>query len=350
MIFELSIQRNDPDFLIMWTKLRRRRHHPRSSSYEGRARPAAASRASTPPPVSLLRLTVIVYGAEFRRLQGVSTNIQGQLNTCLKTTTDFQERIGDVLFNTILVRDLVILGGDMTAVSHADILQLSGITSNVQTQLDLKAPVNSPTFTGTVSGVTKAMVGLANADNTSDLAKPISTATQTALDLKATTSALITVSADLAALQADHDTHVSTDAVTVTQTITGTKTFSILNATTLNIPFGNIVPQFNPVTLVVRTVFGSNTRSSIKTMSCSICTLYWGGIASVENNSERVASIRINRLNSFQIARFTSSNSWTNVAAINAGSYGLSGTRSIKLFYGSLNAGTAVEIVSDLFS
>lgn len=42
----------------------------------------------------------------------------------------------------------------------------------------------NPTFTGTVSGVTKAMVGLINADNTSDANKPVSTATQTALDGK----------------------------------------------------------------------------------------------------------------------------------------------------------------------
>jgi hypothetical protein len=36
------------------------------------------------------------------------------------------------------------------------------------------------TFTSTVSGITKAMVGLGNVDNTSDLSKPISTAIQSA--------------------------------------------------------------------------------------------------------------------------------------------------------------------------
>ena len=40
------------------------------------------------------------------------------------------------------------------------------------------------TFTGTTSGITKSMVGLNNVDNTSDVNKPISTATQTALNLK----------------------------------------------------------------------------------------------------------------------------------------------------------------------
>lgn len=59
------------------------------------------------------------------------------------------------------------------------------ISTATQTALDLKAPIASPTFTGTVSGITKAMVGLSNVDNTTDLNKPISTATQTALNQKA---------------------------------------------------------------------------------------------------------------------------------------------------------------------
>lgn len=40
---------------------------------------------------------------------------------------------------------------------------------------------------GSLTGLTKAQVGLANVDNTSDAAKPISTATQTALDAKQAT-------------------------------------------------------------------------------------------------------------------------------------------------------------------
>jgi len=50
--------------------------------------------------------------------------------------------------------------------------------------LALKAPINNPAFTGTVTGITKAMVDLGNVDNTSDVNKPVSSATQTALDLK----------------------------------------------------------------------------------------------------------------------------------------------------------------------
>ena len=58
-------------------------------------------------------------------------------------------------------------------------------TAYVRSITDLKAPLASPTFTGTVSGITQGMVGLANVDNTSDLSKPISDATQIALNLKA---------------------------------------------------------------------------------------------------------------------------------------------------------------------
>ena len=39
-----------------------------------------------------------------------------------------------------------------------------------------------PVFTGTVSGIDKTMVGLANVNNTSDINKPVSTAQQAAVD------------------------------------------------------------------------------------------------------------------------------------------------------------------------
>ena len=59
------------------------------------------------------------------------------------------------------------------------------VSTATQTALDLKSNIASPTFTGTVGGITKAMVGLSNVDNTTDASKPVSTATQSALNLKA---------------------------------------------------------------------------------------------------------------------------------------------------------------------
>ena len=45
--------------------------------------------------------------------------------------------------------------------------------------------LTNPSISGSISGITKDMVGLAKVDNTSDLEKPISIAVQDALDLKA---------------------------------------------------------------------------------------------------------------------------------------------------------------------
>jgi hypothetical protein len=54
-------------------------------------------------------------------------------------------------------------------------------SEGIPAALALKAPIESPTFTGTVSGITKSMVGLGNVDNTSDASKPVSTAQATAI-------------------------------------------------------------------------------------------------------------------------------------------------------------------------
>ena len=74
----------------------------------------------------------------------------------------------------------------ITSVATGDLLKWSGSAwINDSTLLAAKAPLASPTFTGTVSGITKTMVGLGNVDDTADTAKPVSTAQQTAIDLKA---------------------------------------------------------------------------------------------------------------------------------------------------------------------
>lgn len=79
------------------------------------------------------------------------------------------------------------------------------------TSINLKANIESPTFTGTVSGITKAMVGLANVDNTADLDKPVSTATQVALDLKANATD-VTTALDLKANATDVTTALALKA------------------------------------------------------------------------------------------------------------------------------------------
>ena len=81
------------------------------------------------------------------------------------------------------------------------------ISTLTQTALDLKAPIASPTFTGTVAGITSTMVGLGNVDNTSNATERAATAVLTNKDIDggtASNTSRITIpkasSATLAAL------------------------------------------------------------------------------------------------------------------------------------------------------
>lgn len=94
----------------------------------------------------------------------------------VNTITSVAGRVGDV---TLTKSDVGLSNVDNTSDINKP------ISTNTQSALNLKADSDSPTFTGVVSGITKDMVGLGNVDNTSDLLKPISTDTQNALNLKA---------------------------------------------------------------------------------------------------------------------------------------------------------------------
>jgi hypothetical protein len=128
------------------------------------------------------------------------------------TTVDFSTYTKDGLVLGSLNATSAVIG----SVTNSEIQRLSGVNSPIQTQINtintnaettatalaLKAPLASPTFTGTVSGITKSMVGLGSVNDTADLAKPISTATQTALDLiSSTTQTALNLKADLSSPQ-----------------------------------------------------------------------------------------------------------------------------------------------------
>ena len=80
---------------------------------------------------------------------------------------------GPVVFN-----GAVAFGSSIAGIDISDV-------SGLQASLDTKAPLASPTFTGTVNCITNSMVGLGSVDNTADADKPVSSATQDALNLKA---------------------------------------------------------------------------------------------------------------------------------------------------------------------
>jgi methylglyoxal synthase len=105
----------------------------------------------------------------------VSTATQSALDLKVDKVT------GERLINSAEITKL----GNQSGVNTGD-QDLSGLATKNATDaaLALKAPLASPSFSGTVSGITKAMVGLGSVDNTTDASKPVSTATQSALDLK----------------------------------------------------------------------------------------------------------------------------------------------------------------------
>jgi hypothetical protein len=90
-------------------------------------------------------------------------------------------KILDGAVTSAKIADGTIVNADINASAAIAQSKIDGLS----TSLAAKADLASPTFTGTVAGITKSMVGLGNVDNTSDANKPVSTATQTALDLKA---------------------------------------------------------------------------------------------------------------------------------------------------------------------
>ena len=110
-------------------------------------------------------------------------NVHGITDTSLLVTTTGTQTLTNKTLTSPKINEDVVLTSTATELNYVD-----GVTSAIQTQIDTKAPIASPTFTGTVGGVTKTHVGLGNVDNTADASKPVSTAQQTALDLKANLS------------------------------------------------------------------------------------------------------------------------------------------------------------------
>ncbi len=124
-----------------------------------------------------------VSNTEISYLNGVTSDIQTQLDGKLASSTassTYAPLSGPTFTGTVTLPSTTSIG----SVSDTELGYLNGVTSDIQTQLNAKAPTADPTFTGTVSGVTATHVGLGNVDNTSDANKPVSTATQTALDAK----------------------------------------------------------------------------------------------------------------------------------------------------------------------
>jgi hypothetical protein len=159
-------------------------------------------------------------------------------------STVFRVKIGD---GVTAWNDMPYAGGD----GPIAIEDIEGLAD----ELAALAPIANPTFTGTVSGVTKSMVGLGNVDNTSDVNKPVSTAQATADTAVATAAAADATTKANAALAA---------AIDYTDTGLATHTHGNINADGKWQPFlDEIQPEADFVMVVEGGSADLKARSSI---------------------------------------------------------------------------------------
>ena len=167
---------------------------------------------------------------------------------------------------------------DGATLTTTELNYVDGVTSAIQAQIDLKAPLANPTFTGTVAGITSTMVGLGNVNNTSDANKPVSTATQTALDLKAP-SANPTFTGTVTGVTA---THVGLGSVN--NTSDADKPVSTATQTALDLKANLASPTFTGTpslptgTTAVTQTLGNNTTAVATTEFIQTALANFGGM------------------------------------------------------------------------
>ena len=135
--------------------------------------------------------------------------------TGLQTALDAKATPADVTAAVAAVVDAAPASLDTLNELAAALGDDANFAATVTNALAAKAPLANPTFTGTVSGVTKAMVGLGNADNTSDANKPVSTA-QAAADSAVSSAAAADATTKANAAQAaavQRANHTGTQAI-----------------------------------------------------------------------------------------------------------------------------------------
>jgi hypothetical protein len=140
--------------------------------------------------------SAIARDSELSSHTSASTSVHGIADTSALATKTYADNAASTAAAAIVAAapDALNTLNELAAALGND----ASYASTITTALGTKAPIASPTFTGTVAGVTKTHVGLGNVDNTTDANKPISTATQTALDLKLASATASTTYAPIA--------------------------------------------------------------------------------------------------------------------------------------------------------
>jgi hypothetical protein len=111
---------------------------------------------------------------------------------------------------------------------NAEMIEVLRVDYNITKATVENTLVPHANNTNNPHAVTKAQVGLGNADNTADIDKPISTATQTALNLKANKAEVYTKT-ELDPIIRSGDTKIKVEVFTINSTDNGDGTFTYTN-------------------------------------------------------------------------------------------------------------------------
>ena len=195
----------------------------------------------------------------------VSTATQTAINTASTSDRNRANHTGTQEAETVITS--ITFDGGITNPPRDIITTVRDLYQDTTTKLATKASLASPTFTGTVSGITKSMVGLGNVDNTSDANKPISTATQSSLNTKEPTIS----------------------AGTTTQYWRGDKSWQTLDKTVVGLgSVDNTSDANKPVSNATQTALNlkANLASPTFTGTVSGVTKAMVGLGSVDNTSD----------------------------------------------------------------
>jgi trimeric autotransporter adhesin len=247
--------------------------------------------------------------------------------------------------------------GDVDNTSDAN----KPVSTAGQTALDLKANLASPTFTGTVSGITKTMVGLGNADNTSDANKPVSTAGQAALDLKANlasptfTGTVSGITSTMVGLgNVDNTSDATKDAATATLT-NKTLTSPVINTPTgivkSDVGLGsvdNTADTAKPVSTAQQTALDlkANLASPTFTGTVSGVTATMVGLGSVDNTSDAAKPVSTAGQTALDLKANLASPTFTGTVTLPDNTVAL-GTKTTGDYVQSLIAGTGVTLTNN---
>ena len=120
------------------------------NTFAPKASPTFTGTVTIPTPFILGAVNVKTTGTELNYVTGVTSNIQSQINTKVGVASP-------TFTGTVTIPTPFILGAISVKTTGTELNYVTGVTSNIQSQINLKAPITSPTFIVSARSVTPAI-------------------------------------------------------------------------------------------------------------------------------------------------------------------------------------------------